>query len=410
MNNSPLSQTPEHMMKMMKARISLRINHPFFGSLLYKANMRPEPKVEKLATEGRDIFYNPEYVESVSQDRVQYDLCENIMHKALLHPLRVQGRDLERWNEACVYSISAFLKQCGLQLPEDVLYDSKYDDVTSWAAEDIYLDLIRRKPPSNNNQGHQPGSGFPGGSPDHLLDNNHDPSDGGDKNEQPKDQSSMTQMEQEMKQDLAAARQMQKAATGKVPDVIENLVENVLQPKEDWRKRLREFMMNGGFDDVTWRRPKRRMFAHGVYLPIVESETMGNWACLFDTSGSIYACEETLKTFMSEINAIVEDLNPKKTTVIQCDCKVTKIEEFDQGSEVKFKLKGGGGTAFSPAIDASLELDEDPEVIIYFTDLYANDFGSDPGIPVLWAVYDNPGPIRELQEQVPFGQVIKIED
>lgn len=396
--------------KVKRAIVQLMIQMPFFASLLLRARVRFDPNIATVATEARDVFCNPKHVIERDKQDLTYDLCEAVMHKVWLHPLRRNGRDLKRWNKACTYAISSFLKQSGIKLASDALYDSKYDDIQTWTADSIYVDLIKREKndPDNTPEGHQPGSGFADGSPDHLLDNKFKPDDGKGSQQAPRDQSQMRQLEDEMKQQMAGARQMQKQA-GNVPESIDKVVSELLKPKQDWKARLRQFMQAGGKDDVTWRRPNRRLMAHGIYMPIQESEQMPNMALLFDTSGSIYANEETLKVFMTEIRTIREDLNPKQTTIIQCDAKVAAYNEFAEGEELEFDLKGGGGTRFSPAFDAIVENDIQPEVIVYFTDLYSDDFGPDPGIPVLWAVYDNDEKMEDLEKRVPFGDIIRID-
>ena len=45
---------------------------------------------------------------------------------------------------------------------------------------------------------------------------------------------------------------------------------------------------------------------------------------------------------------------------------------------------GGGGTRFQPAFDAIAETGEDPELVIYFTDLESADTPREPAYPVLW--------------------------
>ena len=58
----------------------------------------------------------------------------------LLHPVRRNGRDPDKWNVACDLAINPIVIKYGFQLPPDKLWDDKYADCT-WTADDIYNDL-----------------------------------------------------------------------------------------------------------------------------------------------------------------------------------------------------------------------------------------------------------------------------
>jgi hypothetical protein len=46
------------------------------------------------------------------------------------------------------------------------------------------------------------------------------------------------------------------------------------------------------------------------------------------------------------------------------------------------------------------EFDEQPEALIFLTDLCCNDFGPAPEYPVMWVTND--------QEKAPWGEVVKM--
>ena len=80
-------------------------------------------------------------------------------------------------------------------------------------------------------------------------------------------------------------------------------------------------------------------------------------------------------------------------------------DRFDKGSdEPTIKPHGGGGTAFSPVFEYMDKNDICPVACVFLTDLYCDDFGTEPACPVLWV-----STAREKQD-VPFGEVVKMHD
>ena len=64
------------------------------------------------------------------------------------------------------------------------------------------------------------------------------------------------------------------------------------------------------------------------------------------------------------------------------DCNAFEQTDYPIGAKT---LKGRGGTRFAPVFEYVDDHQLNPDCVIYFTDLECNDFGPDPGYPVLWA-------------------------
>ena len=57
-------------LRIQKARTSLILDHPFFGSLLFRLKGRECRSIQTMATDGVSLFYNPEFVETPSADDI----------------------------------------------------------------------------------------------------------------------------------------------------------------------------------------------------------------------------------------------------------------------------------------------------------------------------------------------------
>src|ERR1700734_1913136 len=127
-------ETPTSL-RIQKARTSLILDHPFFGSLLFRLKGRECRSIPTMATDGVSIYYNPDFVETLNAATLAGTLAHEVMHPALHHHVRRSGRDPKRWNVACDYAINPLLVDAGLSLPEGVLLDDRF---RAMSAEQIY--------------------------------------------------------------------------------------------------------------------------------------------------------------------------------------------------------------------------------------------------------------------------------
>jgi predicted metal-dependent peptidase len=128
------NETPSSL-RIQKARTTLVLDHPFFGSLLFRLKDRPSLAVKTMATDGVSLLWNPEFVETLNAATLAGTLAHEVMHPALHHHLRRSERDPKRWNMACDYAINPLLIDAGLKLPEGVLVADRFRGMS---AEQIY--------------------------------------------------------------------------------------------------------------------------------------------------------------------------------------------------------------------------------------------------------------------------------
>jgi predicted metal-dependent peptidase len=121
--------------RIQKARTTLLLDHPFFGSLLFRLKGRENRSIPTMATDGVSLYYNPEFVDTLNSATLAGVLAHEVMHPALQHHVRRSGRDPRRWNEACDYAINPLLLDAGLSLPDGVLVDHRFRGMS---AEQIY--------------------------------------------------------------------------------------------------------------------------------------------------------------------------------------------------------------------------------------------------------------------------------
>jgi predicted metal-dependent peptidase len=189
---------------------------------------------------------------------------------------------------------------------------------------------------------------------------------------------------------------------GKVPGGFEELIKANGKNVADWRAILREFVEQTVPSDYSWASPNRRHIANGVYLPGVTQENLGHVAIAIDTSGSIDS--GLLASFCTELNSIVQEAKPDRVSVIYCDSRVHRTDEFGQDEAIEMKATGRGGTAFRPVFESVSKWDSPPVCLIYFTDLDSSDVPSEPEYPVLWATSEC------VTGNGPFGRTVRISE
>ena len=52
--------------RLQKARTTLLLDHPFFGSLLFRLKGRESRSIKTMATDGISLFYNPDFVDTLN--------------------------------------------------------------------------------------------------------------------------------------------------------------------------------------------------------------------------------------------------------------------------------------------------------------------------------------------------------
>ena len=399
--------------KVIQARSNLILDEPFFGTLALRLDLVPDPTCQTFWTDGKRMGFNPAYANSQTLAKTTGLVCEEVMHNADGHPWRRDGRDPREWNEACDYSLMPIIVASGKQIPDDSLYDPRFDGM---AAEQIYA--LRQQERSQQNQD---GGGKKSEGGDHQKEESKQ-SGHGQEEDRESDGESEGQEESdkpmsggevrdctdddaptlEAEWEVAVIQAAQAAkAQGKLPAGIERLVEEIRRPKIDWRAALRRFVQTCAKQDFSWRQPNRRYVSYGLYLPELRSEQMPDVGILWDSSGS-RDDNEARAECGAESASVIEECKPEKTHVIYCDARVQRVDVFEQGDPVKFSPCGGGGTDFRPAFEYVEKENLDLACMIVITDLMGTFPDKEPPYPVLW--------VSTTDRTAPFGETLRLRD
>ncbi|MBV7531004.1 VWA-like domain-containing protein [Chitinophaga sp. sic0106] len=354
----------------LKAKVQLILEHPFFATLALRLPFEIDESIETAATDGTRIIYNPAFMESLTLAEAVGVLVHEVMHITLLHHVRRGNRNPERWNDACDYAINPLLLTANIKLPVNHLYKAEY---VGKSAEQIY-DLL---PPKSS-------AAASCGVILDLPDN-------------------CSKQEEEMKIDIRLTEALMVARKqGKAPAFMERIVDQRKKAKIQWKDILSKFICEVILNDYTWTKPSRRSLSSGGYLPSIRPSQIGTIAIIVDTSGSID--DVTLALFTSEIMEITK-LAESETIVIYVDAKVQGVERFTSQDQIVLHPKGGGGTNFKPGFKYLSENEIECKAIVYLTDGLCSSFPEEPLCPVLWAHFPPP---FDFPFKPPFGDVIEL--
>ena len=392
--------------RIQKSRTALLLDHPFFGSLLFRLGGRSSTSIQTMATDGVSLYYNPSYVETLSAAELAGVLAHEVMHPALQHHTRRGGRNPRRWNMACDYAINPLLLDAGLTLPKDVLIEQRFRGMS---AEQIY-NLIEEQE-TEPSQETVPADHAPkGDSSDQQASSSEDRGQldvpvtpGGigqvldasvpDGNES----ASVAEQAREWKIAVEQAESVARLA-GKLPAGVPRSLEESDAAGVDWRELLRRAWCDTIPSDYSWTRPNRRHVWSGLFLPGVISEGAGEIAIAVDCSGSV--SRRQLGLFQAEVRSILEAQRPNLVHVLYFDTEVHRAETYQAGQTINLTPTGGGGTNFEPCFAWLNERGIVPQNLIFLTDLCGTFPDEAPAFPVLWASTET--------RHAPFGQVIPM--
>lgn len=444
---APMTHTDRQALE--EGLVSFMIHCKFFAYYFYdKMELYPTTEIKTAGTDGRRIFFNPEYLTSLKPMERCFLLAHEVYHTIDRDPTKMAYYEREGnlrglpfnndlYNVAADYRINADLvaSQIGTCNPA-WLWDPRFQPDS--LVEDIYVELYKQLPPPPPPPPIGPSPQGPGGVPGGQGQNPGNtgsgqqmppPSTYGDSGKVGKGtkrdataQAAGGRMDEVLppEQDAAtgkpdtpsetefreAVSRAQAAAAGSMPGGMKRTVKEILDPQVSWRDHLRlKITGKVGNRRESWDHPNRRRLVLEplVYMPGRQGNGAQLITVVIDNSGSID--ERMLTVFFSECAAIVNDCRPKKVQVIWCDAKVQRVEEarsLDELLHIRVKgAEGGGGTSFRPPF-AYLEKEKiTPDTLVYLTDMYPNDgWPEEPEYPVIWAATTG--------IEGPFGETVQV--
>ncbi len=403
-----------------------RKNSAFLAPLLCSLKVK-FPSVEEIdkkpnewimGVDGDTLYINPYIINSISFKDGVFILEHELWHIARLHHQRQGNRDPYIWNCACDHVINLAMINDGSSCSIEGLADPKYIGMSE---EQIYDDLTQTK---NNNLPPKPmplsamaGNDLGMGKGAQHNDDNDQagkPSSNGDSNGEPTGNlddlipADTHKVTSEMNNVIRAKQQAQMSNGLEPGSLAGNLIklwEKILSPKLAWEVILRNLMKDLiPKDKLSWKRRNRRF--SNIHLPsmVASTKRLSHLVYAIDTSGSVD--EKQLQRINSEIKYVHDHLKPQKLTVIQFDHRLQYVDTFKNSDLYEsVSLHGGGGTSYEPVRKFVDDLEERPEGLIIFTDLYAKQMQplKDPTIPVFWVAVNTP------VTRIPFGELIPVE-
>lgn len=406
------------------------VKYPFFGSVVAGVKYKEERSVGTAGTDGKTIYYNPDFLEKLSTDEQTFIFAHEVCHIAFNHILRSEGKNPQIWNTATDAVINQFLKRDGLKMVEGGV---DIADAVNYDAEQLYNKMMQEQQQNQSGSGNnqqdqnqeqqqnQSGSGNgqqdqnqeqqqnQRGSGNGQQDQNKEQQDVGHdthslwedavkkhKEEQPKEKTEIEKKQEELeemgekdafkknrdekKQQLeelkqAIAKQASTPGTSTNRDIRTVSDIGTAKPLIDWRYILREAITY----DVDWSY-KNATLEDGVLTANLEEIPTPETEIVLDTSGSIN--EILLKNFLRECKNILQQSRVK----VGCfDTEFYGFHDIRTEEDIEsMKFEGGGGTDFDVAVNAFSRRVENK---IIFTDGEA----SMPDMPIdaIWIVFGN---------------------
>lgn len=130
----------------------LLIKYPFFGSIVANLNFVATKNVARASTDGKNVNYNPDYINGLTEDEQTFVFAHEVCHVAFDHILRSEGKDRRTWNIATDSVINAFLKHDGLTFVPNVV---DIPEAINFNAEQMYEKLMKEKENQKQQQNSQ---------------------------------------------------------------------------------------------------------------------------------------------------------------------------------------------------------------------------------------------------------------
>ena len=363
-----------------KAKKDMLARYPYFGSLAASLEYVETTAVRTMGNNGRTIYYNPGYIESLTDEERTFVLTHEVCHIAFDHIRRGKGKDPEIWKNATDAVVNQLLKRDGMKIISGGI---DYPEAIDYDADAFYDILLEQKLEIELIDVQMEGDQTPGQETRYeegdliLWDEDFD-----DETHELWDEDAMEEFDI-----LALEKDIQ---AGDTTDSEERPLYDIgrSKPVIDWRYVLRDTANY----DVDWSFTRAEI-EDGLVRPMLDDRPLPEAEIVLDTSGSV--SESLLRNFLRECKNIL------KVSRLKVGCFDTifyGFQEIRTESDIdSMVFEGGGGTDFEAAVSA-FSLRADNKII--FTDGCA----AMPKEPVdaVWIVYG------DAQIEPEKGRVIYI--
>jgi len=357
---------------LITARVGLLLKASFFGNLATRLKLvNADEWCSTAATDGRNFYYNTRFIKMLKPKEVEFLFGHEVLHCVYDHFGRRGDRDPQLWNIADDFCVNADLKKHHVgefitSVP--CLYDHKYDGMS---AEEVY-DILYEKADKIDI------SSLLDKMIDEHMDGDDDGSGDGDGDQEGKGRPRLSkeerqQIRDEIKEAMLAAASASDA--GNIPAGVKRIIQDLTEPKMNWRELLRMQLESTIKSDFTWMRASRKGWHMDAVMPGMKVDPMIDIAIALDASGSI--SEKMLKDFLGEVQGIMDSFPAYRIHVITFDTDAYNPAQYDSDNLddiCDYEVSGGGGTDFDCIFTYLKDNEIEPKRLVVFTDGYP--FGS----------------------------------
>jgi predicted metal-dependent peptidase len=381
---------------LVTARVGMLLRASFFGNLATRLKLiNADEWCATAATDGRNFYYNTRFIKMLRPKEVEFLFGHEVLHVVYDHFGRRGERDPLLSNVAADYCVNADLKKHRVgefitSVP--CLYESKYEGMSY---EEVYDDLYKNAEKIDINQ-----------LIEKLLDDHMDGDDEGDGDsrngkggtKRPKlTAEEKAAIRDEIKEAMLSAAQTCDA--GNLPAGVKRIIQDLTEPKMNWRELIRQQIESTVKSDFTWLRTSRKGWDMDAVMPGMKTQEAIDICVMIDMSGSI--SESQGRDFISEVKGIMETFEDYRIHIGCFDTEVYNMQMYtaDNLEDIAdYKLAGGGGTDFDCFFDYFKKEEIEPKKLVVFTDGYPGGSWGDPNYcDTVWVIHGdkNPNP--------PFG-------
>lgn len=386
--------------RIITARIGLLLRHPFFGNMATRLRVQAADEwLPTAAVDGRNLYFNTQFFNAMNNKEIEFVIAHEILHCVFGHLIRREDRNAILYNIAADYIANNLLVREKIgEKPKivDCYQDFKYDN---WTSEEVYDDLFKKTKEQLDKLGE-------------LLDEHIDWEEGEDEKDgngpkRPRySKDEMSKIRDEIKESMISASQS--AGAGNTPGDIRRMIQELTEPKMNWRQLLRQQIQSTIRNDYTFSRPSRKGWHTGAILPGMNFDETIDICVSIDMSGSIGDAQA--KDFISEIKGIMDEYKDYKIKLWCFDTKVYNEQDFtaDGGNNLtEYEVMGGGGTDFMANWVYMKENGISPKKFIMFTDGYPWDsWGDENYCDTIFIVHSH----SNKNLQAPFGVTAHYEE
>lgn len=361
--------------KLTTARVALLLKATFFGNMATRLPLvNADAWCPTAATDGRYFYYNSKFILALREKELEFLFGHEVLHNVYDHiaatKLLKRNPTLSNIAQDYVINRDLVINNIGdLITTVPALYDRKFD---GWSSDEVYDYLYDNAEKVDIDKladmlvdehlDSQEGEGGDGGQPEEDENGNLK------SKARPKySEEERKKIKDEIKESLINSAKQ--SGAGNMPAGVKRIVQDLTEPKMDWRELLAMTIESTVKSDYSFQRRSRKQAQTNCILPGMIPEQTIDIAIALDMSGSI--SDAMGRDMLSEVKGIMQQFTDFRVKLWCFDTDVYSYAEFDNTNidDIDtYDIKGGGGTDFMCNWKFMEENDIMPERFVMFTD------------------------------------------